>query len=221
MGFVPPTVYPILDSASIPKLGRVAYLDRLGQSLADAGVWLLEYRNKTATDSEVLADARLLRAAMPWTALVLDDRVDVAMAAGFDGVHVDSGDLPPADARSLMGQEATIGTSASSEVEFDQALAALDGLRGRVDYIAFGPIFPTTTKQTSAKPIGIEGVRRFRERAGPIPKLVAAAGITLKSAQAVLEAGADCVAVSAAIFRAPDPAAEFRRWIQVLGDRER
>ena len=212
MAFQLPKVYPILDSASIPVAGRVAFLDRLANSLAESGVRLMEYRNKSGSDAQVLADARLLRAAMPASVLIMDDRVDVTMAAGFDGVHVDAGDLPPSDARILLGAEAVIGTSASSEAQLAEALAA------PVDYIAFGPIFPTTTKQTSAAPIGVEGVRRFRAVAGPGPKLVAAAGITLETAPAILEAGADSVAVSAAIFSKPDPAAEFARWIAVLGD---
>lgn len=212
MAFVLPTIYPILDSASIPVDGRVAFLDRLARALAESGVRLLEYRNKSGSDAQVLADERQLRTAMPSAVLILDDRVDVAMAAGFNGVHVDAGDLPPADARALMGRNAVIGTSASSEAQLAEALAA------PVDYIAFGPIFPTTTKQTSAAPIGIEGVRRFRALAGAGPKLVAAAGITLETAPAILEAGADAVAVSAAIFSKSDPAAEFRRWIAVLGE---
>jgi thiamine-phosphate pyrophosphorylase len=211
MAFVLPNVYPILDSASIPSEGRVEYLDRLARSLAAAGVRLMEYRNKPGTDAQVLADARQLRAAMPSCVLILDDRVDVAMAAGLNGVHVDAGDLPPADARALMGPEAVIGTSASSEAQLMEALET------RSDYIAFGPIFPTTTKQTSVPPIGIEGVCRFRSVAGTRRKLVAAAGITLETAPAILEAGADAVAVSAAIFSKPDPAAEFRCWIEVLG----
>src|ERR1019366_5677326 len=97
--FVLPRAYPILDSAVLPQEAdeRAAYLDRLGRSLADAGVTLLEYRNKTASDAEVLADALVLRGVLLSGAvkLVLDDRVDVALAAGFDGVHVDAGDLPP------------------------------------------------------------------------------------------------------------------------------
>ena len=86
-----------------------------------------------------------------------------------------------------------------------------------VDYLAVGPVFPTTTKQTYKAPIGAEGVRRLRELAGPDRVLTAAAGITLATAPAVLAAGATSVAVSAAIFRAEDPAAEFRRWMEALG----
>jgi len=212
MGFRLPRVYPILDSSCIHGVGadRAGFLLRLGQSLADAGVMLMEYRNKKGTDAEVLADALLIRSGMPDAKLVLDDRVDVAMAAGFDGVHVDGGDLPVDAARRLMGAGAIVGTSASSDAELNAAL-------GRAaDYVAFGPVFPTMTKQTSAAPIGIEGVRRFRIIAGMGPLLVAAAGITLETAPAILEAGADSVAVSAAIFRCEDPAVEFRRWIELL-----
>jgi thiamine-phosphate pyrophosphorylase len=211
MDFKLPVVYPILDSSFIPAVGRVGFLDRLGQSLADAGVWLMEYRNKSAPDAEVLADARVLRAAMPWAALVLDDRVDVALAAGLDGVHVDAGDLPPADARFLLGTEHIVGTSAGSEAQLLEALAS------PVDYVAFGPVYPTTTKETSAAPIGLDGVRRFRAAAGTEALLVAAAGITIETAPRILEAGASAVAVSSAIFRHVDPAAEFRRWTARLG----
>jgi len=210
MGILLPKVYPILDSSCIPASGREAFLERLGLSMTDAGVRLLEYRNKIGTDAEVLADARILRSAMSSVKLIMDDRVDVAMAARFDGVHVDAGDLTPTDARFLLGEEATVGTSASDEAEL---LAALNS---GADYVAFGPVFPTATKQTAARPIGIEGVRRFRAVAGAGPLLVAAAGITLETAPGILEAGADAVAVAAGIFRAADPAAEFRRWMAVL-----
>jgi thiamine-phosphate pyrophosphorylase len=211
-----PRVYPILDSSFLPREGRSAYLDRLGRSLAEAGVRLLEYRNKTGSDAEVLADARVLRAAMPsargrsniW--LVMDDRVDVALAAGFDGVHVDAGDLPPADARRLLGTNRLVGTSASNEAELRVALKA------PIDYIAFGPVFATTTKNTSAEPIGVAGVRHMREAAGPDAVLVAAAGITLATAPSVLRAGADAVAVAAGIFKAENPAAEFHHWMERL-----
>jgi thiamine-phosphate pyrophosphorylase len=213
MDFELPRVYPILDSSTIRASSRVAFLDRLGRSLADAGVQLLEYRNKPGTDAEVLADAIVLRRVLPSgrVRLVLDDRVDVAMLAGFDGVHVDAGDLPVNCARRLLGPGSVVGTSASSEAELSEAKAA------KADYIAFGPVFATTTKQTTAAPIGIEGVRRFRERAAADALLVAAAGIMLETAPAILAAGANAVAVSAAIFRTPDPAREFRRWIAELG----
>jgi thiamine-phosphate pyrophosphorylase len=208
-----PRIYPILDSSVIPPSGPSGFLDRLGRSLADAGVVLLEYRNKTAADPELLADAEVLRRAMPagQVKLILDDRADLVERAAFDGVHVDAGDVKPSDARLLLGPDRIVGTFGGS----DSLVPGI--LEQPADYFSIGPVFPTTTKQTGKRPIGIEGVRRLREQAGPGPVLVAAAGITLETAPAILQAGASVVAVAAALFTSPDPAAEFRRWLAVLG----
>ncbi len=212
MKFAFPCVYPILDSSVIPSAGRDDFLRQLGESLSDAGVALLEYRNKTGSVSEILADAAILRASMSRekTKLILDDRADLVEQAGFDGVHVDAGDLSPAEARRLVGPDRIVGTFGGSDTLLPEVLEA------PVDYLAIGPVFETRTKQTDKRPIGIDGVRRLREQAGPGVILSAAAGITLASASAVLDAGASMVAVAEAIFRAPDPAAEFSRWIKHL-----
>lgn len=206
MPFKFPKVYPILDSSCIPKSGRAAFLKELGASLADAGVTLMEYRNKTGSDAEILSDASTLRAAMADIKLILDDRCDLIDQAGFDGVHVDAGDLSPSDARSRLGPNRIIGTFGGSDHLLPEILGA------PADYFSIGPVFPTTTKETNKRPIGVEGVRHLRAQAGPAPVLVAAAGITFSTAQSVLDAGASVVAVSAAIFQAADPAREFRRW---------
>jgi thiamine-phosphate pyrophosphorylase len=208
-----PKIYPILDSSVLPAAGRPAFLLRLGATLAEAGVTLLEYRNKTGSGTEVLNDAAILRAAMPGpeVKLILDDRAELVERLGFDGVHVDAGDLSPAQARQLIDPGKIVGAFGGCE-------ALLPGvLNEPVDYWSIGPVFATTTKETSKPLIGIEGVRRLRAQAGPEPRLVAAAGITLDTAAAVLAAGASAVAVSAAIFRTADPAAEFRRWIAAIG----
>lgn len=207
-----PKIYPILDSSVIPAEGRSQFLDRLGRSLADAGVTLLEYRNKGAADRDLLADAEVLRRAMPpgQVNLILDDRADLVVRAGFDGVHVDAGDVSPAEARRLAGPDRIIGTFGGS----DSLLPGI--LEQPADYFSIGPVFTTTTKQTDKNPIGVEGVRRLRELAGPKVVLSAAAGITLETAPTVLEAGANIVAVAAALFNTPDPASEFRRWMDVI-----
>ena len=184
---------------------------RLGESLADSGVALLEYRNKSGSDAEVLADAAVLRAAMPITRLILDDRVDLIEESGFDGVHVDAGDLTPTEARKMLGPDRIVGTFGGSE-------ALLPGLLDQpADYLSVGPVFQPTTKQTSKAPIGREGVRQLRAQAGNTPALVAVGGITFETAPEIVAAGATAVAVAAAIFRTPDPAAEFRRWKTELG----
>lgn len=210
MSFRFPKVYPILDSSRIPKSGRAAFLEQLGASLANAGVTLLEYRNKTGSDTEILADASVLRIVMPNIKLILDDRCDLAEILAFDGVHVDADDLSPTDARSQLGPDRIIGTFGGS----DNLLPGI--LDAPADYFSIGPVFETTTKETTKRPIGVEGVRRLRAQAGPGPVLVAAAGITLSTARPVLDAGASVVAVSAAIFQATDPAQEFRRWMENL-----
>jgi thiamine-phosphate pyrophosphorylase len=212
MEFAFPKVYPILDASRIPAAGRREFLHMLGESLADAGVTLMEYRNKTGSDSEIVADAAALRRSMPMdkVKLILDDRADLVDAAGFDGVHVDAGDLTPTQARRLVGPDLMVGTFGGSD-------ALLPGiLDSPADYLAIGPVFETRTKQTDKIPIGVDGVRRLREEAGPNVILSAAAGITLESAQQVLNAGATMVAVSEAIFRTADPAAEVRRWLKEL-----
>lgn len=212
MAILFPKIYPILDSSVIPAEGRSQFLDRLGRSLADAGVTLLEYRNKGAADRDLLADAEVLRRAMPpgQVNLILDDRADLVVRAGFDGVHVDAGDVSPAEARRLAGPDRIIGTFGGS----DSLLPGI--LEQPADYFSIGPVFTTTTKQTDKSPIGVEGVRRLRELAGPKVVLSAAAGITLETAPTVLEAGANIVAVAAALFNTPDPASEFRRWMDVI-----
>jgi thiamine-phosphate pyrophosphorylase len=207
-----PKVYPILDASYIPQTGRAKFLRGLGGSLADAGVMLLEYRNKNGADEELLADASVLRDALSAgkVRLILDDRADLVEQAAFDGVHVDAGDLAPADARQLLGPERIVGTFGGNEALVEGILLA------PVDYLSIGPVFATRTKQTSKSPIGIEGVRRLRAQAGTGAVLVAVGGVSLATAAEVLAAGADTVAVSQALFGQPDPAGEFCRWMAEL-----
>lgn len=208
MVFRYPKIYPILDASIIPLVGRAHFLRNLGNSLTKAGVRLLEYRNKTGTSAQIVADATALRESMPpeKVKLILDDRDDLVLETRFDGVHLDEGDTTASEARWILGPEKMIGMFGGS----DSLLPGV--LNEPVNYFAIGPVFPTRTKQTDKPPIGVEGVRRLREQAGRGIVLSAAAGITLETAQAVLDAGANMVAVSEAIFRTPDPAAEFQRW---------
>lgn len=212
MPFSFPKIYPILDSSAIPQAGRADFLYRLGSDLAEAGVVLLEYRNKTGSDAELLADAVILRAAMPagQVKLILDDRAELIAQTGFDGVHVDAGDVTPAEARRIVGPDRIVGTFGGSE-------ALVPGILDQpVDYLSIGPVFATTTKQTDKAPIGTEGVRKLRKEAGPNAVLVAVGGVTLETAPEILASGASLVAVSAALFRSPNPAKEFQRWAAVL-----
>ena len=208
-----PRVYPILDASFIPATGRAEFLRRLGGELADAGVTLLEYRNKTGQESELLADAKTLRAAFPskQVKLILDDRADLVEKIGFDGVHLDAGDLHPAEARRLLGPDRIIGTFGGGAAGMVPGI-----LESHADYFSIGPVFATRTKQTSSPLIGMEGIRRLRAEVGPGPVLVAIGGITLATVADALVAGATLVAIAGALFRQPDPAAEFRRWLREL-----
>ncbi len=165
MAFSFPKIYPILDSAVIPQAGRAEFLRRLGGELAEAGVTLLEYRNKTGSEAELLADAAILRAALPAgkVKLILDDRADLVEQAGFDGVHVDAGDAAPAEARRLVGPERIVGTFGGSE-------ALLPGiLREPVDYLSIGPVFATTTKQTRRRRSAWEACAGCARKPGRVP----------------------------------------------------
>jgi thiamine-phosphate pyrophosphorylase len=212
MSFIFPKIYPILDSKFIPTNGRKEFSRRLGESLTGAGVTLLEYRNKNGSDSEIIADAAILRSTMPAqkVKLIINDRVDLVDSIVFDGVHVDAGDSTPAEARTLLGPARIIGTFGGSE-------SLLPGVLSEpADYLSIGPVGATTTKQTTKPSIGVGGVRRLRNQAGSKAVLVAVGGVTLATAAQILTAGANTVAVAAAIFDSPDPANEFRRWMESL-----
>jgi thiamine-phosphate pyrophosphorylase len=128
---------------------------------------------------------------------IVNDRCDVAMAVGADGVHLGQDDLPLADARAILGSGKLIGISTHNLTQAIQAEA------GGADYIGFGPIFPTTTKENPDPVVGLAGLREVRAKVR-IP-IVAIGGITAKNAADVLAAGADCIAVVSAVLSAPDP----------------
>jgi thiamine-phosphate pyrophosphorylase len=136
--------------------------------------------------------------------LIVNDRVDVALAAGAVGVHVGQDDMPVAEARRLLGRDAIIGLSVKT---IEQARAApLDAL----DYVAIGGVFATGSKDNPDPPVGLDGLRRLAEavraRAPGFP-VCAIAGIDAGNAAEVIAAGADGVAVISALTRTADPAA--------------
>jgi thiamine-phosphate pyrophosphorylase len=133
--------------------------------------------------------------------LIINDRVDLALAVGAHGVHLGQDDMPPDAARRLLGPNAIIGYSTHN---IEQAIAAI---KLPIDYLAIGPIFATTTKSDTAPVLGLEGSRAVREAIGRFP-LVAIGGITHANAREVIQAGADSVAVISALLsdsgRIPD-----------------
>jgi thiamine-phosphate pyrophosphorylase len=197
-----PSLYPILDFGCVFPGGAPApaerwdHLRRLVQELSEAGVTLLQYRNKHDSDGLVAQDALVLREALRDAAqqmqLILNDRPALVAAAGWNGVHVGQDDLPPAQARALAGNSAIVGVSTHTGEQV--RLADLEP----VDYIAIGPVFRTNSKSGTSPLIGLEGVARAR--ALTTKPLVAIGGITLENAASVYDAGADSLAVISAIF---------------------
>jgi thiamine-phosphate pyrophosphorylase len=205
MPFSLPPLYPILDASFLPNENRREFLHQLVSGLADAGVTLLQYRNKQGSETEILADAAIIRAAAgPALKLILNDFPQLAVEAGFDGVHVGQQDMTPHAARAIVGSDLILGISTHNEAQ----LRAAD--QEPVDYIAIGPVFATTSKNNPDPVIGLEYirlVRRFTRK-----PLVAIGGITLETAASVRAAGADSVAVISAIFSTKEPgrlAAQF------------
>ncbi len=192
-------LYPILDAELVLREAppgspaRRAVLDRIARELAEAGVTLLQYRNKRDPDEVFLEDSLVLREAAPSIRLILNDRAGLVAAARADGVHVGQSDMPPAQVRALLGPHILIGLSTNTEEE----VVAAD--REPVDAIAIGPVFATASKADTDPVIGLEGVRRAR--AVTRKALIAIGGISVANASAVLEAGADCLAVISAVFR--------------------
>lgn len=193
-----PRLYPILDAELVlrevaqDRARREALLLRIVSEVADAGVQILQYRNKRDADETVAQDARVIREAAHSMKLILNDRAALVNAVRWDGVHVGQEDLPATEARSLVGQDRWVGLSTHNESQLRAANL------GPVDYIAVGPVFATGTKANPDPVIGLEGVRRARALTSS--PLVAIGGITAQTAAAVIEAGADSVAVIAAIF---------------------
>jgi len=194
-----PRLYPILDAELVlrdvadDRTRREACLRRVVAELADAGVEILQYRNKQEADETVASDARVIReSAGTAMRLILNDRAALVKSVGWDGVHVGQEDLPAREARKLVGPAASVGLSTHNETQLRAANLE------PVDYIAIGPVFATGSKANPDPVIGLEGVRRAR--ALTEKPLVAIGGITAETAAAVVDAGADCVAVIAAIF---------------------
>ena len=204
-----PRLYAVLDAGVSARHGWDP-LD-LGRALLAGGARLIQLRAKD-TSARWLLDAAdaLVAAAAPYeAAIIVNDRADVARLSGAAGVHLGQDDLPPAEARRLVGDEALVGWSTHSSTQ----LAA--SLHEPVSYVAVGPVFATATKVTGYAPVGVALVRDAVARAGGRP-VVAIGGITLDAAPAVIEAGAASVAVIGDLLATGDPAARVAQYLARL-----
>ena len=204
------SLYALLDPAA--SGGRpLAELARLVAGQAT----LVQLRDKHGSTRAMVEEARRLRAVLEPVPFVVNDRVDVALAAEADGVHLGQDDMTAAEARLLLGKTAIIGLSVKTVAQAREAPLEL------IDYVAIGGVYATTSKDNTAAPIGIAGLRevvgalRMREPDFPI---CAIAGITAANAAEVIAAGADGVAVISALSRAPDPRAAARELRGIVDD---
>jgi thiamine-phosphate pyrophosphorylase len=197
-------LYAIVDAGVLA--GRGVALEDFARELRDAGVGLVQYRDKVGSPQEVLRAAAVLREVMAGSGcrLIMNDRADLAVLAGFDGVHVGQGDLSPEEARVVVGggEKATQFTALSDgrivgvSTHTEEQVCAAE--LSRADYVAIGPVFATGTKADAEAVVGLAGVRRAR--ALTRKPLVAIGGITRENARSVIEAGADSVAVISGLF---------------------
>jgi thiamine-phosphate pyrophosphorylase len=171
------------------------------EEFAVGGVTILQYRDKQANARQILEQAQeLKRRVGDRVKLIMNDRADLCLAAGFDGLHVGQDDLSPEAARRIIGPDRWLGVSTHNP----EQIAEAD--KSDADYLAIGPIFATASKANPDPVVGLEGVRRARELTRK--PLVAIGGITRANARSVIEAGADSVAVISDLLRDPRKSAE-------------
>jgi thiamine-phosphate pyrophosphorylase len=184
-------------------------LAALARLCAEGGATLIQLRDKHSETRAMVATARAIKAALaPFgVPLVINDRIDVALAAAADGVHLGQDDMAIGDARRLLPPGAIVGLSIKSLAEAEAAPIDL------IDYVGSGGVYVTLSKQQKNPPIGPEGLARIivalHRRAPELP-VCGIAGIDAGNAAAVIGAGADGVAVISALSLAPDPAAAAR-----------
>ena len=200
-----PHLYAILDASSFPDTKGLCLAAR---ELVAGGVTLLQYRNKSGNARQMLKQARELKRCLPASVkLIMNDRADLCLAAGFDGVHVGQDDLSPEGARAVIGDRLWVGVSTHNTKQ----LAEAD--KTSADYLAIGPVFETRSKATPDPVIGLDGVRQAR--ALTRKPLVAIGGVARENCRSVIEAGADAVAVISDLIRAPRKSAE--EFLRILG----
>lgn len=201
-----PALYAILD----PNLSETSVSD-LASQLAEAGVELIQLRDKRGPSSHIFNAARELASVLGSTntRFILNDRPDIAAMIQCGGVHVGQQDLPVEDARKICGPSQWVGVSTHSLEQLRQAD------RTSADYIAIGPIFPTWTKENPDPVVGLDFIRAAR--AITRKPLVAIGGITLEKAEDVFRAGADSVAIIRDLTATKNPAGRAREFLSIAG----
>ncbi len=191
-----PRVYPIVDTGTLHRLGMNSV--EAAEAILEGGAAILQFRHKGFWSRQTFDDARLIasRCNQVGALFIINDRADYALLLGA-GLHIGQEDLLPPDARTVIGAAPIIGFSTHNGAQME--LAKTDpAIRDSIDYAAFGPVFPTLTKERPDPTTGLESLAEIRTMTA-LP-LVAIGGITLKNAEACWNAGADSVAVIAGMF---------------------
>lgn len=193
-----PRIYPLTDV----QMSGLSHAEQI-RMLRLGGASLIQLREKQATPWEFYEQAKTAveLARRIGVNVIVNDRADVALAAGAAGVHLGQNDMPPKAARKLLGDGAIIGFSTHNLEQAREALSL------PVDYLAIGPIFETATKTDIYPALGVEGLRAVREAVGQVP-LVAIGGISHANVLDVIAAGADSVAMISALLSRPGEIAE-------------
>ena len=175
-------------------------LEIIATAAAQGGVGIVQLREKNLASRDFLEEAKRLVALLHPLGIpvVINDRVDIALASGAAGVHVGQSDLPAVEARRLLGPNAIVGLSVENREQLKEAE------NPDIDYVGISPVFSTPTKKDTAPPWGLEGLAWARTNS-PL-RLVAIGGIHLHNAKDVIAAGADGLAVVSEICSAPNPA---------------
>ena len=197
-----PRVYPILDTASLNRLG-IPWIDA-AEALLESGAAILQFRHKEFWSRDVVETAGKIgdlckAASVPF---IINDRADYAAMLG-SALHIGQEDLTPRDARSVIGASALLGYSTHSAEQMSAAQTE------PVDYVAFGPVFGTSSKEKPDATVGVAGLQKVRKLTDLA--LVAIGGITLENAASCWKAGADSVAIIAGLLQSPCTRYDLRR----------
>jgi len=201
---------PLLYLVTDPDLSLGRPEDEVVRRAVAAGVTMVQYRDKDTSTKRMIEKTRLLAdiCRSAGVALIVNDRVDVAMAGGADGVHLGQDDMDPGDCRAIVGEPFIIGVSVTTVEEVKNAEKA------GADYLGANGVFPTGTKTDLGKPLGLDGVSRLAV-ASSLP-MVGIGGINVENAADVLEAGADGVAVVSYIVSAENIEEKCKNLLNVL-----
>lgn len=202
---IPYGLYLVLDPDHCLRDVTATALDAF-----DNGVTCVQLRWKTATDRQLVELARAIQgiAEPRGIPLIMNDRLDIALASGAQGVHLGVDDVPVPDARRIAGPDFVIGYSPETDCQISGAAAA------GATYLGIGPVFGTATKRDAGAPLGTTEFAR-RRSLSPLP-VVAIGGVTAENAAEAVSAGADGIAVVSAILKSPDPALATRELRQVI-----